>query len=87
MYSRHSSGRSSSGKIACTGHSSTQRPQSMQVSGSMKSCFAPSNVPSPLAGWMQSTGQTSTQEVSLVPMQGSAMTWAMGLAPSRLGVE
>jgi hypothetical protein len=27
-------------------------------------------------GWMQSTGQTSTQELSLVPMQGSAMTYA-----------
>jgi hypothetical protein len=28
---------------------------------------------SALVGWMQSTGQTSTHEVSLVPMQGSAM--------------
>jgi len=27
---------------------------------------------------MQSTGQASTQAVSLVPMQGSAMTYAMG---------
>jgi hypothetical protein len=27
---------------------------------------------------MQSTGHTSTQAVSLVPMQGSAMMWAMG---------
>ena len=26
---------------------------------------------------MQSTGQTSTQELSLVPMHGSAMTYAM----------
>src|SRR4029453_7959792 len=26
---------------------------------------------------MQSTGQTSTQELSLVPMQGSAMTYAI----------
>ena len=25
-------------------------------------------------GWMQSTGQTSTQELSLVPTQGSAIT-------------
>jgi hypothetical protein len=27
-------------------------------------------------GWMQSTGQTSTQELSFVSMQGSAMTYA-----------
>jgi hypothetical protein len=27
---------------------------------------------------MQSTGQASTQAVSFVPMQGSAMTYAMG---------
>jgi hypothetical protein len=27
---------------------------------------------------MQSTGQTSTQELSLVPMQGSAITYAIG---------
>ena len=35
MYLFHSSGRSSCGKMAFTGHSSTHRPQSMQVSGSM----------------------------------------------------
>src|SRR5271169_470399 len=29
-------------------------------------------------GWMQSTGQASTQAVSFVPMQGSAITKAMG---------
>jgi len=29
-------------------------------------------------GWMQSTGQTSTQEMSLVPMQGSLITYAKG---------
>jgi hypothetical protein len=28
-------------------------------------------------GWMQSTGQASTQAVSLVPIQGSAMTYAI----------
>src|SRR4051794_7913083 len=35
---------------------------------------------------MQSTGQTSTQELSLVPMHGSAMTYAMSgfLAEGRL---
>src|SRR3954470_5805124 len=30
---------------------------------------------------MQSTGQTSTQELSLVPMQGSVMTYAMKGVP------
>ena len=34
-YFFHSPGKSSSGKMAFTGHSSTHRPQSMQVSGSM----------------------------------------------------
>src|SRR5712692_6995482 len=29
-------------------------------------------------GWIQSTGQASTQAVSFVPMQGSAMTKAIG---------
>src|SRR3954463_16505596 len=74
----HSDGRSSSGKIALTGHSSTHRPQSMQVSGSMYSMSVLPNSASFLVGWMQSTGHTSTQEVSLVPMQGSAMMWGMG---------
>src|ERR671919_311477 len=31
---------------------------------------------------MQSTGQTSTQELSFSPMQGSAMTYATGAFPS-----
>src|SRR5882672_6455172 len=30
-----------------------------------------------LVGWMQSTGHTATQAVSLTPMQGWAMMWAM----------
>src|SRR5205085_4113349 len=30
-------------------------------------------------GWMQSTGQTSTHELSFCPMHGSAMTYAMSL--------
>ena len=29
-------------------------------------------------GWMQSTGQASTQAVSFTPMQGSAMTYVIG---------
>src|SRR5690606_14891513 len=35
---------------------------------------------SDLLGWMQSTGQTSTQAVSFVPMQGSAITKAMAVS-------
>jgi hypothetical protein len=37
-----------------------------------------------LSGWMQSTGQTATQAVSLVPMQGSAIMWAMMARSLRL---
>src|SRR5215216_1835500 len=33
---------------------------------------------------MQSTGQTSTQEVSFVPMQGSLITYAKGTLPMSL---
>ena len=61
----HLSGSASSGKIASTGHSGSQAPQSMHSSGSMMSLRSNS--------WMQSTGQTSTQERSLMSMQGSAM--------------
>ena len=61
--------------MAVTGQAGSQAPQSMQTSGSMKSCFASSNPSSSLVGWMQSTGQTSTQAVSLVPMQGSAIQY------------
>jgi hypothetical protein len=32
---------------------------------------------------MQSTGHTSTQELSLVPMQGSVITYAIGRAFSQ----
>src|SRR4051812_21604784 len=51
----------------------------MHSSGSMKSCSTLSYSASSGVGWMQSTGQTSTQELSLVPMQGSAITYAKGL--------
>ena len=34
------------------------------------------NSGSSLRGWMQSTGHTSTQAVSFVPMQGSVMMYA-----------
>src|SRR4029077_17530148 len=63
----HLSGRASSGKIASTGHSGSQAPQSMHSSGSMTS-IRPNS-------WMQSTGQTSTQDLSLMSMQGSAMMY------------
>ena len=63
----HLSGRASSGKIASTGHSGSQAPQSMHSSGSITRMRP--------ASWMQSTGQTSTQERSLMSMQGSAMMY------------
>ena len=63
----HLSGSASSGKIASTGHSGSQAPQSMHSSGSMMRIRSNS--------WMQSTGQTSTQERSLMSMQGSAMMY------------
>src|SRR5215218_10302278 len=63
----HFSGSASSGKIASTGHSGSQAPQSMHSSGSMIRIRSNS--------WMQSTGQTSTQERSLMSMQGSAMMY------------
>src|SRR2546421_2765732 len=63
----HFSGSASSGKIASTGHSGSQAPQSMHSSGSMTRIRS--------ASWMQSTGQTSTHERSLMSMQGSAMMY------------
>src|SRR5438128_4336565 len=63
----HFPGRPSSGKIASTGHSGSQAPQSMHSSGSITRIRA--------ASWMQSTGQTSMHDLSLISMQGSAMTY------------
>src|SRR5918912_886591 len=63
----HLSGSASSGKIASTGHSGSHAPQSMHSSGSMTRMRS--------ASWMQSTGQTSTQERSLMSMHGSAMMY------------
>src|SRR3954463_216756 len=68
----HLSGSASSGKIASTGHSGSQAPQSMHSSGSMTRIRS--------ASWMQSTGHTSTHDRSLMSMQGSAMmyvTWRL----------
>ena len=45
----------------------------MQSSGLMKYICSAASV------WMQSTGQTSTQEASLTPMQGSVIT--KGISP------
>ena len=66
-------------KIAETGQTGTQAPQSMHSTGSMNSWSTCSNPGRPSSycvsffGWMQSTGQTSTHAVSLVPMEGSAI--------------
>src|ERR1044071_4457240 len=57
----HLSGSAASGKISSTGHSGSQAPQSMHSSGSMTRILS--------ASWMQSTGQTSTQERSLMSIQ------------------
>src|SRR6266498_1188454 len=67
----HCSGTSSSKKIASTGQTSAQTPQSIHSSGLMKYCSAASSE------WIQSTGQTSTQDASFVPMHGSVMTYVI----------
>src|SRR5258707_3293857 len=56
--------------MASTGQGSTHAPQSMHSSGSMKYCSDASSE------WMQSTGQTSTQEASLSPIHGWVMVYA-----------
>src|SRR6266481_633747 len=70
----HFSGRSSSAKMAVTGQTGTHAPQSMHSVGWIYSCVSLSKSGSSLRGCMQSTGQTSTQAVSFVPMHGSAIT-------------
>src|ERR687898_2934612 len=67
MNGSHLSGSASSGKIASTGHSGSHAPQSMHSSGSMTRIRSNS--------WMQSTGQTSMHDLSLMSMQGSAMMY------------
>src|SRR5512146_1572866 len=63
--------------MASTGHSGSHAPQSMHSSGSITRMRP--------ASWMQSTGQTSTQERSLMSIQGSAMMYVTGATlPSRL---
>src|SRR5262245_51623945 len=65
--------------MAFTGHVSTHAPQSMHSSGSMKFMSSPSSE------WMQSTGHTSTQVASLVPMHGCVITKAIGYPLSEIG--
>src|ERR1700751_4682211 len=67
MNAFHLSGSASSGKIASTGHSGSQAPQSMHSSGSMTRIRS--------ASWMQSTGQTSTHDLSLMSIHGSEMMY------------
>jgi hypothetical protein len=72
----HFSGVSSRAKIASTGQAGTHAPQSMHSSGWMNSISADSKSDSSFLGWIQSTGQTSTHAVSLVPTHGSQMIYA-----------
>src|SRR5579884_3161967 len=71
LYGSMSSGTASSGKIALTGHAGSQAPQSMHSSGLIKSIRS-----TPSSKWIQSTGQTSTHDLSMVPMHGSVITYA-----------
>src|SRR5689334_16521223 len=57
----------------------------MHSSGWMYSIVASANSASSLRGWMQSTGHTSTQAVSLVSIHGSVMIKGM-LASLRFGL-
>src|SRR6266404_6599623 len=77
VYSFHLSGRSSAAKIADTGHTGTHAPQSMHSTGSINNWSAASNLSESFFGWMQSTGHASTHAWSLVPIQGSAITYAI----------
>ncbi len=65
-------GTSSSGKMACAGHSGSHNVQSIHSSGSMTIKFGPT--------LKQSTGQTSTQSVYLHLMQFSVTTNGMELS-------
>src|ERR1700676_3931804 len=73
----HFSGRSSSAKIADTGQTGTQAPQSMHSTGSMYNISSSAYAGESFFGWMQSTGQASTHAVSSVARHGSAITYAI----------
>src|SRR5713101_5735825 len=70
IYCFHSSGVADSSKMAVTGQAGSHAPQSMHSSGSMYNISAVSNPSSFCVGWMQSTGQTSTQDASFTPIHG-----------------
>src|SRR5271167_1301987 len=82
VYSFHFSGKSSSAKIADTGQTGTQAPQSMHSTGSIYNISSSAYAGESFLGWIQSTGQASTQAVSLVPMHGSAITYAIEVSVS-----
>jgi hypothetical protein len=75
MNPSHLAGTSGSKKIAETGQTGSHAPQSVQIAGSIYICC--------WAGppCMQSTGQTSTQASSLVPIHGSQITKAKKTRP------
>src|SRR5258708_18123831 len=87
MYECHYSGRSSSRKVHVSGKDGTQAPQSIHTVGSIQNrgtwsnVGRPSSLVRPFAGWIQSTGHRPTQAVSMVPMQGSAMMFAISQLP------
>jgi len=64
-YSFHFSGRSSSANIAETGQTGTHAPQSMHSDRIDIKHFLLRVLGSSFLGWMQSTGQASTQAESL----------------------
>src|SRR6185437_10402071 len=66
--------------MAETGQTGTHAPQSMHSTGSMNNWSVPSNLSESFFGWMQSTGHASTHAWSFVPIQGSAITYAISLS-------
>src|SRR6202049_5015270 len=87
VYSFHLSGRSSSAKIADTGQTGTQAPQSMHSTGSMYNISSSAYAGESFFGWIQSTGHASTHAVSLVPIHGSAITYAIKSGPPEMCAE
>jgi hypothetical protein len=74
--SAHLSGRSSKAKMAETGQTGTHaRSRCIPLDRCRSSRVR--RIWGHLFGWMQSTGQASMHAVSLVPMQGSAITYAI----------
>src|SRR5580704_4717703 len=63
--------------MAAVGQTETHAPQSIHSAGFTKSWGASSKSPSAFWGWMESEGQASTHNSSLV--QASVITWAIGI--------